>query len=98
MSNLTGTSLGSIFNGYVPPGSVCDEMLAADGTVRPQWQLFVDSLVQVGTADAAKIDITHVPYKGEPQALIDLLVTGDVLHSLTVGRSRAWTILMPPIT
>jgi uncharacterized circularly permuted ATP-grasp superfamily protein/uncharacterized alpha-E superfamily protein len=37
----------SLLSGYVPPG-VCDEMCAADGTLRAPWQGFVQGLAQWG--------------------------------------------------
>ena len=37
----------SLLSGYVPPG-ICDEMCAADGTLRAPWQGFVQGLAQWG--------------------------------------------------
>ncbi|MFO0870144.1 MAG: circularly permuted type 2 ATP-grasp protein [Pirellulales bacterium] len=39
---------GGLLSGYVPPADGYDEMLAADGTVRPVWQRFVQGLEQLG--------------------------------------------------
>ncbi len=39
-----GLSVGSLHAGYVPPPGVYDEMVAADGCLRPHWQQFIAGL------------------------------------------------------
>lgn len=39
-----GLSVGSLHAGYVPPPGVYDEMIAADGRLRPHWRQFITGL------------------------------------------------------
>lgn len=45
---------GGLFSGYVPPADGYDELLAADGTVRPVWRRFVQGLEQLGSTTVAQ--------------------------------------------
>ena len=49
-SSTAPSATGGAVPGYHPPPGVHDEMAAADGSVRPHWQRFLEKLLALGPA------------------------------------------------
>lgn len=53
-ASSTGLSAGNLHKGYAPLAGVYDEMVAADGCLRPHWRQFIDGLGSMTDAELAR--------------------------------------------
>jgi uncharacterized circularly permuted ATP-grasp superfamily protein/uncharacterized alpha-E superfamily protein len=81
---------GSLFRAYEPPRGVYDELVDADGSLRPQWQPFVELL------DALGADEIERRWQQARRLIHEHGVTYNV-HGDPQGRDRRWELDALPL-